>query len=189
MRTFIAQRPRTFMAGAALGLLLPLVALACGDKLVVLGGGVPFERVKQSQHPGKLVLYAEPNSRLRVANDQLRLSTTLSRLGHTVVVVQSREELDRALKEGNADLVLMDWTDAVQMQSELASAPSTPSVLSVLYEPSATEVASAEEQLQCVAETSKRKDLNVMRTVEQMMETREKGLPADCPRVSDRRQI
>lgn len=189
MRMFMARRERLLVAGGALSLLLPLLVLACGDKLLVLGGGVPFERVKHSQHPGKVVLYAEPNSKLRTANDQLRLSTTLSRLGHTVIVVQNREELDRALQEGDADLVLMDWTDAVRMQADLAGKPSAPSVLSVMYEPTATELASAQEQLHCVAETSKRKDLNIMRTVEEMMETREKGLPADCPRVPDRRHI
>ena len=48
------------------------VVHACGDKLLAIGGGVSFERVFSSRHPGNLILFVSPLSPLRAANDELR---------------------------------------------------------------------------------------------------------------------
>jgi CheY-like chemotaxis protein len=180
MRTLIRRTLYFAVACATIALLSPSFTQACGDKLVVLGGGVPFSRIHKSRHPGKVVLFVNPNSQLRAANEEFRLGAALSLAGHTVQIVESRAALDRTLAETRPDLVLMDWSEALSLSADLARSPSSPAILHVLYKPTPTELAAAQEQTHCVAEAAKRKGRHVMRTVEQMMETRDNGLPVTC---------
>jgi hypothetical protein len=79
---------------------------ACGDKLVPLGGGVRFEQIHVSRYPGKIVLFLNPTSKLRTANDEFGLSAALQRAGHAVSTVEDVQQLEAALQTGNPDLVL-----------------------------------------------------------------------------------
>lgn len=154
---------------------------ACGDKLVPLGGGVRFEQIHASRHPGKIILFLNPASRLPAANDEFRLDAALQKAGHAVRTVASRDELDLALRSGNPDLVLVDWSDVVQLQALLDGEAGSPPVLPVLYRPTAEELLAAREQARCVAPAAKRRGrMAVMQSVEEILERRGKGLPADC---------
>lgn len=188
MGTLMHRLLHVAMVGAAISLISPSVSQACGDKLVVLGGGVPFERIHKSQHPGNVVLFVYPDSQLRAANEEFGLGAALLLAGHTVKIVESRAELDQTLQGTGPDIVLMDWRDALQLRTELAEKPSSPAILPVLYKPSPIELAAAKEQTHCAAEITKRKGRYVMRTVEQMMETRDRGLPISCDSASLKRK-
>jgi hypothetical protein len=154
---------------------------ACGDKLVPLGGGVRFEQIHVSPNPGKIILFLNPASKLRAANDEFRLGAALQKAGHAVRAVVSRPELEVALQTGNPDLVLMDWSDVVQMQAELQTEAGSPPILPVIYRPTADELLAARERAPCVAPAAKRKGRqNVVQSVEQVLERRGKGLPVDC---------
>jgi len=171
--------PLTF-TGAALGLLSLSAALACGDKLVALGGGVPFERMHVAQHPGRVILYLNPGSRLQTANADMRLARTLTLAGHKVSTVATPAELDRARQETGADLVLMGWADALQLNARLTDALPT---LPVIYGANPDELAAAQSQKRCVVETSKRAGYQLVRTIEHIMEDHQKGLPVDCAKI------
>ena len=54
----------------ALGLVSAATADACGDKLVGLGGGVPFARIHPQHYVGRIVVYARPDSELRYLDDR-----------------------------------------------------------------------------------------------------------------------
>lgn len=162
---------------------------ACGDKLVPLGGGVRFEQIHVSRHPGKIVLFLNPASKLRTANDEFHLGAALERAGHSVRAVGSRDDLERVLQTANADLVVMDWSDALQLQVGSLAGSASPPILPVLYRPTAEELLAVREQTPCVAPAAKRKGRQaVVKAVEQMLERRGNGLPPDCA-AAGRRQI
>ena len=66
--TRLAQR--RCLAGCAA--LLAGAALACGDKLVALGGGVGFERVIVSRNPGHIILMLEPATGLAAGQRKIQ---------------------------------------------------------------------------------------------------------------------
>jgi hypothetical protein len=170
--------------GATLALLVATIGWACGDKLVALGGGVPFERIRMAQHPATVILYLNPERHLQAVNADIRLDKALARAGHTVRTVATRADLDRAMREAGADIVLMDWADAFALNAKLTDKLPT---LPVVYGGAgAAELSSAQTQGTCVVEASKRKSAQLMRAVEHIIEDREKGLTVDCAKIGGR---
>jgi hypothetical protein len=166
---------------AATSVVAAPLAQACGDKLVPLGGGIRFEQIHLSRHPGKIILFLNPTSQLPSANHEFHLDTALERAGHAVHTVASREELEQVLQTGNPDLVVVDWSDVVQLQSELAGEAGSPPILPVLYKPTAEQLLEAREHASCVAPAAKRNGRQtVVQSVEQLLERRGKGLPIEC---------
>lgn len=157
------------------------VSQACGDKLVPLGGGIRFEDIHLSRHPGKIILFLNPTSKLPTANHEFHLGAALQRAGHSVSTVASHEELEQAVQTGNPDLVVADWSDVAQLQAELRVEAGSPPILPVLYKPTAEELLSARERTSCVAPAAKRNGRQtVVQSVEQLLERRGKGLPVEC---------
>ena len=177
---------RLFVAALA-ALAVPQAVAACGDKLVVLGRGVRFERIVESEYPGTIVLYLNPRSRLPAADEQFHLASVLELAGHTVLLAKSRAELDRSLREEPADLVLADIVDARSLSAELTATPAAPVVLPVLYKPTDAELAEAQRQTACLGQAAKRKREHLLRTVESLLERRAKGLPTGCSEETDAR--
>src|SRR5688572_12296551 len=91
---------------AAAALCVPVAGHACGDKLVVLGRGVRFERIHQAVNPGAVLVYLNPESNLPRADEEFHLSASLELAGHTVQTVGSAGELERAWRSGEADVIL-----------------------------------------------------------------------------------
>ena len=60
----------TTSAIATLALSSAPSALACGDKLTVLGGGIPFDKIHTSHRHGSLIMYLSPG--LAPVGDQQR---------------------------------------------------------------------------------------------------------------------
>src|ERR1700737_663493 len=72
-----------------LGVLLLIVALnsvatlfACGDKFVVFGQGVRFQRAYAATHPGSILVYLKPGSRWTTPENRDCLLTVLRWGGH-----------------------------------------------------------------------------------------------------------
>jgi len=153
-------------------------AQACGDKLVVLGGGVDFERLKHSRHPGNIILKTSPNSALSSANEGSALASSLELAGHKVRVVADDSAFDDAVRDTRPDLVLVDVGEAAQTTARFAGTPSAPAVLGVVgnVTPAGYESASAKG---CVAPTA-RKGRRVLQLVEEILDRRSEGLPDTC---------
>jgi CheY-like chemotaxis protein len=179
----MSRKLRLTITGAALGLVSLSAALACGDKLVALGGGVPFERIHVTRHSGQVILYLNPETRLRIANAEMRLDTALTRAGHTVRTVTTRADLDHALQEARADLVLMDWADAMQLNARLTDKIPT---LPVIYGAGPDAVAQAASQNRCVIEANKGKGSQLVRAIEHILEGQGKGVAVDCVKIGGR---
>jgi hypothetical protein len=174
MNKFISMA--TTLAVATLALASAPSALACGDKLTVLGGGIPFERIHTNHRHGSLIMYLSPDSRLSATNSDARLDQALTRDGHQVRLVQSSAELKQALDSGQADFVLIDWSEAKQLQSDvIAHVPIVP----VTYGSDAAERALAQSRSGCVVQSNKRHSHQMVHEVEALLEN-QSALASSC---------
>lgn len=171
---------RTLLLG--LGLLGGLWAvggaevLACGDKLVVVGRGLRPKRVKGGT-PASILLYADPKGSLPAALEEGHLRRDLEKAGHRLRSVSSREELDVALDTGTYDLVFADFKAAPSIETEAKAAPSKPTVLPTLFNPSEAEMTAASKQYQCVVKSpGQQKDY--LAVVNEALALRAKQAPA-----------
>ena len=154
-------------------------AAACGDKFVVLGRGVRAEQMWRSAHPGSILLYSNPASRISIADKEYRLASKLKQAGHRILTLQDRTQLDEALTSRGFDIVLTDYTDASAVDQTVPAASPATVVIPVLYKPSAAELAEVESKFGCFVGTSK-KDDDLLAVVDEAMTRRVKGLAVTC---------
>jgi hypothetical protein len=124
-------------------------ALACGDKLVIVGRGMRPKRVKGSV-PASILVYADPKGPMPAALEEGNLRKDLEKAGHRVRSVGSREELDTALDTGSYDLVFTDIKSAPSIETEARAASSKPTVLPTLFNPTDADLAAATKEYHCV---------------------------------------
>lgn len=166
----------TTLAITTLALASAPSALACGDKLTVLGGGIPFDKIHTTHRHGTLVMYLSPDSRLSAINSDARLDQALTRDGHQVKLVQSSAELKQALDAGQVDFVLIDWSEANKLQKDVvANVPIVP----VTYGTDAAERALAQSRSGCVVQSNKRHSQEMVHEVEALLEN-QSALAASC---------
>jgi hypothetical protein len=166
----------TTLAIAVLALASAPAVLACGDKLTVLGGGIPFDKIHTNHRHGSVIMYLSPDSKLSATNNDARLDQALTRDGHQVRLVQSSAELKQALDAGQADFVLIDWSEAKQLQPDVvAKVPIVP----VTYGTDAAERALAQTRSGCVVQSSKGHDHQMVHEVEALLEN-QSGLASSC---------
>ena len=147
----------------------PIAAEACGDKFLLLGRGVKFQRAYAAIYPASIVIYAQPQRSAAKAIRDPRLQSDLKLAGHRVSVVESEAALVRALKSERVDLVLTDVADADRTSTE--GAASKPTVLPVMYEPTREEAKRIEARYQCRLKSSDRAD-RYLRTIDDAMKVR-----------------
>src|SRR5262245_39331940 len=129
-------------------------ALACGDKLVVVGRGLRPQRMKASPQRGAILLYVAPGSSVSKIVEDGRFRKDIERAGHRVRSVTTKEELGSALQTGSYDLVLADIHTLNQVEGAAKAGASKPTVLPTLYNPTDEELAAAKKQFYCVLDKS-----------------------------------
>jgi hypothetical protein len=144
---------------------------ACGDKFLLVGRGVKFQRAYAAIYPASIVIYAQPQRSAAKAIRDPRLQSDLKQAGHRVVLVESDAALARALESGKVDLVLTDVADADQTSRQGATSPSRPTVLPVMYEPTREEAKEIESRYQCRLKSSDRADRYLV-TIDDAMKAR-----------------
>jgi hypothetical protein len=176
------QRISLFIGSAAVFFLCGVSSTqACGDKLAAIGGGIRFDQLYHAAHPGHLLVYLSPESRLKMANDDLKIVSWLQRAGHEVKVVDNREALKDALSATKpADLLLVDAAEAGTVTGASTSSGKLAPVLSVLYKPTSAELASATSTGSCVAQASKRRQYQFVQLVDRMVAHGRVGKAGDC---------
>jgi hypothetical protein len=163
---------RTLLLGLGLlsgALMVGGDALACGDKLMVFARGLRAKRKPVSK--ASILVYARPGGSLPAALGQGGLQKNLERAGHRVNQVGTEDELKKALAEGGYDLVLADVKAAPRIEAEANSAPTHPTVVPTLYNPSRAELTAAESTFQCVLK-SPAKEKDYLAVVDQAMAAR-----------------
>lgn len=146
-------------------------AQACGDKFLVVGRGVRFQRAYAAIYPASIVVYAQPQRNAAKAIRDPRLQADLKAAGHRVQIVENDAALTKALESDRVDLVLADVADADRTSTQAAASPSRPGVLPVMYEPTREEAKQIEARYQCRLKTSDRAD-RYLATIDDAMKTR-----------------
>jgi hypothetical protein len=162
-----------------LGLVLVPAAEACGDKLVGLGGGVPFARIHPQHYVGRIVLYARPDSELRYLDDKIRLGLRLQRDGHSVKVIYNDHDLDSALQDSGTDLILADQKYVSSIKALLPVRSGSPMVLSVVSSAAPAILRADDAVSGCEFQVSLEQSKAVASALQGLM-TRQKAGAVDC---------
>ena len=145
------------LAVAAVCLQTAGAAQACGDKFLLVGRGVEFHRAYAAVYPASIVIYAQQGHAAKAIRDP-RLQANLKLSGHRVLLVETDAALARALESDRVDLLLTDVVDAERMLRQSAGAPSKPTVLPVMYQPTKEEAKAIETRYQCRLTSADRAD-------------------------------
>jgi hypothetical protein len=127
-------------------LVLVTAALACGDKLMLVGGHARLRQIYGAR-PASILAYMRPDSSVPEIVRSLQLA--VRQTGHKFHTVENLSALDEALKAGKYDLLLADISDAEVLQQEARSAPSKPVLLPVVHKSSKAEATAAEKRFHC----------------------------------------
>src|SRR5262249_34183629 len=133
-------------------------AQACGDKFVLVGRGVEFHRAYAAVYRALIVIYAKPQGYAAKAISDPQLQKDLKLSGHQVLLVENDAALARALDTDPPDLILTDVADAERLSKQAAAAPSKPTVLPVMYQPTKAEATAIEKSYQCRLTSGDRAD-------------------------------
>jgi len=169
----------TLVGAAVVWLVVTPAVLGCGDKFVVLGRGVRFQAVHLSEHPASILIYMGPTSKIPAADREFQLQTMLKLAGHKPAAVTDSNDLEKALRSGQYDLVLVDLSDVGMLERETKGTTSKPEILPVVYNPSGKELADAEKRYSCVVKASK-KSHDLLAVIDEAMSGKIKGTGANC---------
>jgi len=122
------------------------VVSACGDKFVLLGRGVRFQRAYAAIHPASILLVIPPKSVKNAAVRDSRLQGALKMAGHSVDVVAAANLAD-ALGRARYDIIVAERADAIGIVDLVSTAPRRPSIVGILENPAAGDLAAARQRL------------------------------------------
>ena len=168
--------------GALAGVFLFLVSqslFACGDKLVLLGRGIRFQRMLATKHPATILVYLNPGTGISAADREYQVRSLLKLAGHKPRSVTSAAELTMELGSGKYDLVLADYSDAPALEKEIQAAKARPALIPVVYNPSANQRAAAEKEYSCLITPSKT-NYDLLNVVDQAMVSRAENSSPLC---------
>lgn len=149
-------------------------AYSCGDKFLVVGRGIRYERAYAAAHPASILIYQNTNN--EATKD---LQTMLKRSGHKIETVADETKLFNTLQSKKYDVVLVNLSEVALLERKVMSTPSKPAVLPVIYNVSGAELDSAKSQYSCVLKYSK-KNKNAITVIDEVMDTKLKGKPITC---------
>jgi len=125
--------------------LLQQPADACGDKLVSLSRGIRLQRAYTAAHSASILIYSGRSVGANTVKES-KLQSSLKNVGHQLKAVEDVAHLDQALNSAKFDVLLVDFSEAATLAKRVASLPSRPVVIPVMYKPSKTELAEAQRQ-------------------------------------------
>jgi len=161
----------------ALVLSLWTSAQACGDKFLIVGRGIRYDRAYAAIHPGSILIYRNRNFEDPKAGTELE--SALRKAGHTVQTVDDVTKLDSTLKNGRFDLVVLNLADTPLLEQQIVSSPSSPAVLPIIYNRTGTELTAASQKYDCILKATGKKS-DVLTVVDEAMAEKQKGDPVKC---------
>jgi hypothetical protein len=109
---------------------------ACGDKFLVIGRSVRYDRTPALRRSAAILLYAGPGTDLARTLTSVPVENTLRKAGYQIASIALTSDLDRALASRTWDVIVIDGTETQTVAGHLTG-PSAPGVLPVLHNPAA----------------------------------------------------
>ena len=148
-------------------------ANSCGDKFLVIGRGIRYERAYAAVHPASILVFTNDP---KLTKD---LESTLTKSGHKIQTVGDETALFTNLKTTKYDLVLVNLKDVAHLEAAVMATPSKPAVLPVIFNTTGTELDTAKKEYNCVLKYSS-KNKNAVTVIDEVMEAKLKGKPLIC---------
>ena len=145
-------------------------AWACGDKLLVLGRGIRLEALLGNR-TAKILAYQRTGTHGADLITDPEFQSALKNTGYQLRVVRDTEELEVALRLGKYDLVISDIADTSVIEPTILSAPNTPALIPILYQPTKADLASVEKRYRYALKTPRKAGGNLS-VLEQALETK-----------------
>jgi len=117
------------LASAAVVIIGTQTVTACGDKFLMVGRGVRFQRAYAAIHPASILLVLPQKPAKSAAILDSRLRSALKMAGHHIDLVEQPANLGDILRRSSYDIVLADQDEATAIGALAADARSKPSVL------------------------------------------------------------
>jgi hypothetical protein len=169
--------------GALAGILLASDWLvACGDKLVLLGRGIRFQRMIATKHPATILVYLNPGAGISAADREYQLRSLLKLAGHKPRSVATATELTKEIGSGTYDLILADYSDVAILEKQIPSAKPKPGLIPVMYNPSADQRAAARKEYSCLV-TPAKMNYDLLKVIDQAMATGPDGSAPRCQKT------
>jgi len=148
---------------------------ACGDKFLRAGRSARFRRYA-AVHPSSILLYAPaPAWKDKGVKD---FEGMLRKAGHSPFTVRSANELPEAFSVRKYDLVIALYADTVVIRTQLASVPTHPAVLPVLYRPDSRVASEAASAYRSVIRVDKMNKFQALETIDELLGRTQKGSSA-----------
>ena len=155
-------------------LLSAAVALACGDKLMLV------MRIRLAQlklgHPVSVLAYAQRDLPTSSFIRQIQLQPAVKKAGHRFQFIEDSAKLEDALKADKYDLVLADVTVADELSQRAKSSPFRPVVLPVAYKSTKVEDSTAQKKFHCLLKTPSGAE-QYFEAIDQALQWKAKSLP------------
>lgn len=155
--------------------------LACGDKYVVFGQGVRFQRAYAAAHPASILVYLKPGSKWTTPENRERLLTALRMVGHRPDAVTTLDEMHAAVSTNRYDIVLTEFATLAEATEALAGTAVRPTVVPMVFDPSRREMAAIEKENSCAVQVTKRSH-ELMTVINTVMDQRGRGIAEACQR-------
>ena len=121
---------------------------SCGNKFLVASRGTRFGKVAGARQEAAILVYANPDSTMPQSMAKVPIETVLVEAGYQPTIVADPDEFNRALSQGNWDLVLADLTDSDAVRQRLGD--EAPTLVPILYEPTKSDVQMAKQEYESV---------------------------------------
>ena len=158
------------------GALLATTAFACGDKLMLTIGNLRFRQINGPAHPASILAYTPGDSAVASVVKDLERQSAGMRTGLTFYSLDDPARLDSELKARKYDVLLVDASDADNLEREAQSVPSMPVVLPVVYRSSKASAAAVEKKFHVVLKAPNSPD-RYLSAIGQAMEFKLKAHP------------
>jgi hypothetical protein len=184
---WIKEKPMRKSLAALFGVLAGVflasqAVLACGDKLVLLGRGIRFQRMLATKHPASILVYLNPATGIAAADREYELRSLLKLAGHKPRAVATATELAKEIGSGSYDLILADYSDAAALEKQIPAAKAKPALIPVMYNPTPDQRAAAEKEYSCLVAPAK-KNYDLLKVIDQAMTTRPESSGPKCQKT------
>jgi hypothetical protein len=168
-----------FLLTAAVVLQATQVLDACGDKFLLVGRGIKYQRAYAAIYPANILLYAgSKTGRASIMRDA-KFQAALKSAGHQITVVENADVVKSAVRSGNFDVILAEITQATGLGTPADLASSKSIVLPVVVDkPTKDQVETCERLFPTCKLKNSGKPLSFLEVIDSAMKVRVKAQAA-----------